>query len=84
MGGIFILHFIRTLSKNKRLPAFWLKHPKATIPIIKKIEKIQQIVKRMTDKMISQFFSPNELLYGSKYNSEIFFVPKSANDVLVN
>ena len=84
MDGIVLLHFIRTLSKNERLPAFWLKLPKTTIPIIKQIEKIQQIVKQITDKITSQFFSPNELLYGSKYNSEISFVPKSANDALVN
>ena len=45
---------------------------------------MQQIVERMTNKITSQFFSPNVLLYGSEYSSKNIFVGKMAKDVFVN
>ena len=45
---------------------------------------MQQIVEKMTNKITSQFFSPNVLLYGSEYSSESIFVGKMAKDVFVN
>ena len=69
-----------TISTICLLPGLRPYFSKSTIPKAKNIPNVQYKQENTTSKMISQFFSPKVLLYGSKLESVTFGSQNIADD----